>query len=69
MIENERQYQVTKDWIQKFEETLVNCVNDLEDKRQENPLLFEVQVSAIESQLADLREELAEYELQHEIQP
>jgi hypothetical protein len=62
MIENEQQYRVTKAQIQRFEETLVNCANDAEDKRQENPLLFEVQVSALKSQLADLREELAEYE-------
>jgi hypothetical protein len=68
MIENERQYQVTKDWIQKFEQGLIDARNAT-DKQQENPLLFELQVSAIESQLADLREELAEYELQHEIQP
>jgi hypothetical protein len=62
MIENEQQYCVTKAQIQRFEETLVNFANDAEGKRQENPLLFEVQVSALESQLADLREELAEYE-------
>jgi hypothetical protein len=62
MIENEQQYYVTKAQMQRFEETLVNFANDAEDKRQENPLLFETQVSALESQLADLREELAEYE-------
>jgi hypothetical protein len=64
MIENEQQYHVTKTQIQRLEETLINCANDAENKRQKNPLLFEVQVSALESQLADLREELAEYEAQ-----
>jgi hypothetical protein len=64
MIENEQQYLITKAQIKRFEETLVNFTNDVEDKRQDNPLLFEVQVSALESQLADLREELAEYEAQ-----
>jgi ribosome-binding protein aMBF1 (putative translation factor) len=62
MIKNERQYRITKAQVQRFEEALKDLANDEEEKRRENPLLFEVQVSAIESQLEDLREELAEYE-------
>jgi ribosome-binding protein aMBF1 (putative translation factor) len=62
MIKNERQYRITKTQVQRFEEALKDLANDEEEKRRENPLLFEVQVSAIESQLEDLREELAEYE-------
>ncbi|NJM76286.1 MAG: helix-turn-helix transcriptional regulator [Acaryochloridaceae cyanobacterium RU_4_10] len=33
-----------------------------EQQKQEKPILFEAQMSALESQLDDLREELAEYE-------
>jgi ribosome-binding protein aMBF1 (putative translation factor) len=62
MIKNERQYRISKAQAQRFEEAVANLENDAEAKRQENPLLFEAQVSAIESQLADLQEELAEYE-------
>ncbi len=62
MIENEQQYQVTKDWIQKFEQGLIDAQNATE-KQQENSLIFGLQVSAIESQLDDLRSELTEYEL------
>lgn len=61
MIKNERQYRITKAQAQRFEEALKNLANGVEKKKQENPLLFETQVSAIESQLEDLREELAEY--------
>jgi ribosome-binding protein aMBF1 (putative translation factor) len=62
MIKNERQYRITKAQAQRFEEAIATLANNAEGQRQESPLLFEAQVSAIESQLEDLREELAEYE-------
>jgi ribosome-binding protein aMBF1 (putative translation factor) len=62
MIKNERQYRITKAQSQKFEKALAELVKCAEDKKQENPILFEAQMSAVESQLEDLREELKEYE-------
>jgi ribosome-binding protein aMBF1 (putative translation factor) len=62
MIKNERQYRITKAQAQRFEQALADLANCGEDKKQENPILFEAQRSALESQLDDLREELTEYE-------
>jgi ribosome-binding protein aMBF1 (putative translation factor) len=62
MIKNERQYRITKAQAQRFEQALADLADCAEDKKQENPILFEAQRSALESQLNDLREELAEYE-------
>jgi ribosome-binding protein aMBF1 (putative translation factor) len=62
MIKNERQYRITKAQAQKFEQALAELANCTEDKKQENLILFEAQMSAVESQLEDLREELKEYE-------
>jgi ribosome-binding protein aMBF1 (putative translation factor) len=62
MIKNERQYRITKAQAQRFEQALADLADCAEDKKQENPILFEAQRSALESQLDDLREELTEYE-------
>lgn len=62
MIKNERQYRITKAQAHRFEQALTGLEDGAEDKRQENPILFEAQRSALESQLDDLREELTEYE-------
>lgn len=61
MIKNERQYRITKAQAQKFEQALAD-LQQAEDAKQENPLLWQVQREAIESQLKDLQEELAEFE-------
>jgi DNA-binding XRE family transcriptional regulator len=60
MIKNERQYRITKAQAQNFEQALVQL--DQSAAKQENPLLWQVQRDAIESQLNDLQEELEEYE-------
>lgn len=62
MITNERQYQITKAQAQRFEQALADLVECTEEKRPEDPILFEAQRSALESQLDDLREKLTEYE-------
>lgn len=62
MIKNERQYRITKAQSQKFEQALAELAKCAEDKKQENSILFEAQMSAVESQLEDLREELKEYD-------
>jgi ribosome-binding protein aMBF1 (putative translation factor) len=62
MIKNERQYRITKAQAQKFEQTIADLTNLPEEQQQANPILFAAQRAALESQLEDLREELAEYE-------
>jgi ribosome-binding protein aMBF1 (putative translation factor) len=62
MIKNERQYRITKAQAQKFTQALANLGNCAMDKRSENPLLFQAQMSALESQLDELHDELMEYE-------
>jgi DNA-binding XRE family transcriptional regulator len=63
MIKNERQFRITKAQAQRFEQALADLADYAEDKKQENPILFEAQRSALQSQLDDLREELGEYEM------
>jgi hypothetical protein len=48
--------------IQSFEKALIEAQNNTKTQ-QENPIIYEVWVAKIESKLADLREELAAYEL------
>ncbi len=61
MIKNERQYRITQSEAQKFEQALTH-LDQLEAERLDNPMLWQLQRDAIESQLNDLREELKEYE-------
>jgi transcriptional regulator with XRE-family HTH domain/dephospho-CoA kinase len=61
MIKNERQYRITRSQAQKFQAT----IRDLEKGKPEanvNQLLHAAQVSALRSQLADLEEEMRDYE-------
>jgi len=58
MIKNERQYHVTKTQLGKFESAL----NKLNDALDFPPRLREIQESALRNQIAELREELTEYE-------
>ena len=62
MIKNERQYRITKAQVQKFEQALAELARCSEATQQENPILWQAQKSALESQLNDLQEEIAEYE-------
>lgn len=62
MIKNERQYRITKAQAQKFEQVLIQLVECSEETKRENPLLWQAQKSALESQLNDLQEEIVEYE-------
>jgi DNA-binding XRE family transcriptional regulator len=62
MIKNERQYRITKAQVQKFEQALAELARYPEEKKQENFLLWQVQMSALASQCEDLKAEIAEYE-------
>lgn len=59
MITNERQYRITKSEIERFEQALAKV-----DEQNENqhPKMRKAMRASIESQLRELREELAEYE-------
>ena len=59
MIKNERQYIITKNQINKFEEAVRKYKKD----NQANPLLAKIELEALESKLQDLRIEVAEYEI------
>lgn len=61
MIKNERQYRITKAQAEKF----AQAIRDMESARPDehvHPKLHRAQVDGLRSQLADLREELNEYE-------
>ena len=59
MIENEQQYRITKDWIERFRESL----GQLEEGRERrHPLLHKALHDSYESQIRDLCDQLVEYE-------
>jgi hypothetical protein len=67
MIQNDRQYRVTKGQAQKFEQALAEMRQSPIASQAENPLLWQAQIGAMESQLSDLREEIEAYEASREI--
>ena len=62
MIRNERQYRFTKTQVKRFEQTLVELKSRDPEGIDVHPLIAKAQVDAVGSQLADLREQLREYE-------
>ncbi len=62
MIKNEREYRITKAQALKFEQALSQLSGPGEGA-QLHPLVKKAQVDAVWSQLEELKEELAEYEL------
>ena len=62
MIRNERQYRFTKTQVKRFEQTLVDLKSRDTENLDVHPLLAKAQADAVSSQLADLREQLREYE-------
>jgi transcriptional regulator with XRE-family HTH domain/Zn-dependent peptidase ImmA (M78 family) len=62
MIKNERQYRITKAQAEKFEQALARLAEAPESDVEGNLLLRQMEEDALRSQLADLREELGEYE-------
>lgn len=61
MIKNQRQYRITKAQADRFEQALSRLSAPAQD-RQVDPLLRQLQQDALQSQLDELREELAEYD-------
>lgn len=62
MIRNERQYRFTKTQVRRFEQTLVELKSRHPEDIDVHPLLAKAQVDAVSGQVADLREQLREYE-------
>lgn|SRR5487761_66340 len=59
MIANERQYRITKSAVRQFEESLQRLDSD---ESHRPPQMRQLMREAMESQLQDLREEVAEYD-------
>lgn len=61
MIENELQYEVSKEWVEKFNKTIAAMERDEEAKRKDF-FRWESSRSVIQCHLNQLHEEIAEYE-------
>jgi hypothetical protein len=62
MIKNARQYRITKAQMAKLERALAQLAPELGHSRPMRPRLQKAQEDASRSQIADLHEQLAEYE-------
>jgi len=62
MITNERQYRITKAQAENFENAISSMSNSPAPDSDIHPIIWEAQKTAASSQLADLQEELREYE-------
>ena len=62
MIKNERQYRITKSWVQKFTQTLTHLDAHPEESSHLHPLLRKAERDGVASQLETLQGELREYE-------
>jgi ribosome-binding protein aMBF1 (putative translation factor) len=62
MIKNERQYRITKSWVQKFTQTLARLDAHPEESAALHPLLQKAERDGLKSQIETLQQEVAEYE-------
>lgn len=62
MIKNERQYRITKAQIDKFVSATEQLASQSGSQQQVHPILQKAQADALQSQLAELRREIEEYE-------
>ena len=62
MIKNERQFQITKEMVAKFEQAVDQLEHHPSPSDPIDPMMRKVQLAALNSQLYDLRAEVAEYE-------
>ena len=63
MIKNERQYRITNAQAAQFSEALCELEHNTAEELGLHPLLFKAKKDAVRSQLADLEEELRDYEV------
>ena len=62
MIKNERQYRITKAQADRFSQTLHSLRKRPRETKEVHPLIDKAQEDALNSQIADLKGELREYE-------
>lgn len=62
MIKNERQYRITKNQAERFSQTLASLRQRYGVTKGVPPLIAKAREDAVRSQLADLEEQLREYE-------
>ena len=62
MIKNERQYRITKAQADRFSLALRELEDEIDEHLEVHPLLLKAKKDAARSQLADLEQELKEYE-------
>lgn len=62
MIKNERQYRITKAQASRFSEALRELEGETAEGLRMHPLLLKAKKDAVRSQLADLEDELRDYE-------
>lgn len=62
MIANEREYRITKAWLEKFSSRAVGESQGLESEDDSDPRMRQLYKDAYESQAEELRGQLAEYE-------
>lgn len=61
MIKNEYQYQVTKTWVDKFQQAIIS-LHQNEDKKQKDPEGWKLIIDSYFAQIRNLLDEIAEYE-------
>ena len=62
MIKNERQYRITRAQADRFSQTLHDLRQRPDESAKVHPLIAQAQEDALKSQIADLKDELLEYE-------
>jgi ribosome-binding protein aMBF1 (putative translation factor) len=62
MIKNDRQYRITKAQAARFAHTLETLQEHSQQETALHPLLREAELAGLSSQLADLQDQMAEYE-------
>lgn len=60
MIKNEQQYNITKDWLEKFEQSVAGIDND--ENLKADPLRWQLYRDAYSSQVETFKAEIAKYE-------
>ncbi len=65
MIQNERQYRIAKAEARKFEEAIASA-REREPTPEVHPRVHNALIEALESELAVLREQVDDYEQEHE---
>ncbi len=61
MIKTEKQYHSTQNWLQKFEQSVAAL--DSNESLKSDPLRWQLYRDSYQSQVDDLREQIAEYEI------